>query len=394
MNIRKLTDEEWELQYPVWSQAFEHGDREMAQWREWDRDNGDRQAVYGIFDEAGLQATFSLVDMHVHMGPELILPMGAVNGVAVLPASRGKGYAGAGVRHLLERMRENGQVVSVLEPFSWDFYHNLGYAWIGAGRRYAIPSRVFKPSGETTHVRAAMPDDRARIEDVYTRFAARYRGMLRRREHEWKDMLNDRPKHHTYTYVYEREGKMEGYLTYREGKREETRLREFIYLTARAQSGLLGLLRRHDMQIEKFAWNAPSDDTLWLQFYHWDVETKLRSLVMGRIVDVAGAFQAILRAWKPLQPLDGSLVLAVEDKHASWNAGNWRITLRGETSVVATSDTPDVALDIQALSQAYFGTPSLSDLRRADRLTVHNEPGYELLRALLDGPPMWVNDAF
>ena len=391
MNIRKLTEEEWEQQYPVWSQAFESGDREMTQWREWEKDNGDRHAVYGVFDHAGLQATFSLVNMHIHIGPELVLPMGAVNGVAVLPASRGKGYAGAGVRHLLERMRENGQVVSVLEPFSWDFYHNLGYAWIGATRRYAIPSRVLKPSAETEYVRASMPDDRARIENVYTRFAGRYRGMLRRVEHEWRDILNDKPKHHTYTYIYERDGKMEGYLTYREGKREETRLREFITLTARAQSGLLGLLRRHDMQIDKFAWNAPADDTLWLQFYHWDVETKLRPHVMGRIVDVAGA----LAAWKPAQAVDGSLVLAVEDKHAPWNAGNWRITTQGgETSAVVTTDAPDVVLDIQALSQAYFGTPTLSDLRRADRLTVHSEPGYELLRSLLDGPPMWVNDGF
>ena len=276
MDIRQLAGEELEQQYYVWSQAFEHGKRDMSEWQEYNRDNSERQAVYGIFDAAGLQATFQLVNMNLHFGPHVVVPMGAVNGVAVLPGARGKGYASGGVRYCLEQMRRNEQCVSILEPFNWDFYRGLGYEWVGLNRRYSLPSRILKPSPHTENVRAATPDDRERIAATYARFAIRYRGMLQRTPVEWKIMLDDMPKEHFYTYVYEQEGELEGYLTYHGGKREETRLREFVSLTARAQGGLLGLLRRHEMQIDKFSWNAPADDTLYSHLNHWDVETKLR----------------------------------------------------------------------------------------------------------------------
>ena len=60
----------------------------------------------------------------------------------------------------------------------------------------------------------------------------------------------------------------------------------------------------------------------------------------------------------------------------------------------STAVAPQVSLDIQALSQAYFGTPDLDMVRRAGRLTVHDEKGYAVLRAALDGPPTWMNDEF
>ena len=395
MDIRQLTGEELEQQYYVWSQAFEHGKRDMSEWRDDDRNNSARQAVYGIYEDAGLQAAFLLVNMHLHFGPDVVVPMGAVNGVAVLPDARGKGYASAGVRHLLQQMRRAGHCVSILEPFDWDFYRGLGYEWVGLNRRYAVPSRALKPSPYTEHVRAATPDDRARIADAYAQFAIQYRGMLKRTPVEWKLILDDTPKEHFYTYLFEMDGQIEGYLTYHGGKREETRLREFVYLTARAQQGLLGLLRRHNMQIDKFSWNAPADDTLYSHLTHWDVETKLRPLIMARIVDVAAALQI----WKSPQPVQADFVVKVEDKHADWNQGNWRIKSgNGQITVTAADDAPDVkvdiAVDIQALTQAYFGTPSVADLRRAERITIHNEQAAEQFAQLLDGPPMWINDGF
>ena len=391
MNIRQLVGEELEQQYYVWSQAFEHGKRDMSEWREDDAANSGRQAVYGVFDKSGLQATFLIVNMRLHFGPHALVPMGAVNGVAVLPGARGKGYASEGIRYYLRQMRAAGQVVSILEPFSWDYYRGLGYEWIGLNRRYAVPSRLVPPSAETAHVRAATPQDLSAIRNAYTQYAIRYRGMLQRVDSDWKTILEDKPKEHTYTYVYERDGDIEGYITYHGGKREETRLREFLYLTGRAQKGLLGLLRRHDMQIDKFTWNAPGDDTLYSQLTHWDVETKLRPCIMGRIVDVVGALQA----WKPLQPTQVDFVLQVEDKHAPWNQGRWRITSTdGQTTVTTTNAVADLEMDIQALTQAYFGTPSVAELRRAERLTIHTEHAAEQLAQLLDGPPMWVNDGF
>lgn len=66
-------------------------------------------------------------------------------------------------------------------------------------------------------------------------------------------------------------------------------------MTPRAQRGLLGLRRQHAMQVQKFAWKAPEDDGLWSQVYQQELETTLKTLLQGRVVDLVGA----LKLWKP-----------------------------------------------------------------------------------------------
>jgi predicted acetyltransferase len=195
----------------------------------------------------------------------------------------------------------------------------------------------------------------------------------------------------TYTYLYERDGSVEGYLTFRGGEREKTELNEFIALTPRAHRGLLGLLHRHDMQSERFVWKAPDDDLFWMQVYQDDVTTTLRPVTMGRVIDLVGALQG----WKPSPAACGSVVLAVQDECAPWNTGVWKAEFEAASvSVRPTREAAQVTIDIQALSQAYLGTPTVNSLRAAERLTVHDEAGYHAFRTLCDGPPMWLNDHY
>jgi predicted acetyltransferase len=391
MEVRVLTKEEEKECTPLWSQAFEHGRRDMSEWEDWPDDATEGGSYNcGVYDAAGLQAVVSVYDYRVHLGPEVVVPMGGIGGVACLPASRGKGYAGACLKFSLERMRETGHIVSTLFPFSFEYYRRFGWEWVGVKRTYSLPTRILKPESETEHVRAAMPADRPAIAEVYRRCAAQYRGMVVRNEKGWNAVLNDRKDRFTYAYLYAHGGEAEGYLTYRGGTEEKTSLREFICLTPRAQRGLVGLLRRHEMQIQNFSWSAPDNDRLWLNLPHY-IETKLNPTTQARVVDVPAA----LRAWRPNGERRGGVTLAVQDEAAPWNTGAWRVEFEGgEVSVRPTQDAPHVSLDIQAFSQAYFGTPTVDAIRAAERLTVHDENGYAALRALLDGPPMWMNDDF
>ncbi len=376
---------------PIWSQAFEKGERAMEPWHEMEARLGDRNVTYGLFDSAGLQATVLITDCLMHFGPDILVPMGGVSGVACLPAARGKGYAADAIRFTLERMKEAGQVTSVLTPFSWRFYQNLGWDWTGARRRYSVQTRALRADPETEFVRAATPADRPRIIDCYTEFAGQYRGMLARQQAEWDTKLKDKKKEYVYSFLYEKEGKVEGYLTFHGWKEEETRLDEFLTLTPRAQRALLGLLRRHEMQVKKFTWNGPENDLLWTQLIDWDLETRLVPLQMARIVDFAGALSYL----RPSVDLNGSVDMAVRDANAPWNDGVWHIALEaGQVAVTATNAAPQVEMDMRQVTQAFFCAPTLDDLRRAERLNIHDEAGYNCLKSLFQGPPMWINDDF
>ena len=391
VEIRALAPGELEATHSIWSQAFEQGSRSMDAFLEIVQRIGARNITFGLFDSAGLQAVVLVTDYKLQFGPNLQIPMGGVVGVACLPAARGKGYAGDAIRFALARMQEAGQVTSILTPFSWKFYQNLGWDWTGAKRRYSVKTRVLCPDPETEFVRAATLVDRPRIADFYSVFAGQYRGMLVRDQAEWDYLLNDRKKEYAYAFVYEKEGRLEGYLTFYGWKEEETRLREFLTLTPRARRALLGLLRRHEMQVKKFAWDAPESDLLWNHLVDWDLETKLVPLQMARIVDLKRALSLL----RPDPEKQSVVNLAVRDANAPWNEGVWRIVVEsGRVEVTATNAAAQVEMDIRQVAQAFFGSPTLDDLRRSERLTVHDEAGYRGLQVLFEGPPMWINDDF
>jgi predicted acetyltransferase len=382
---------EIEEAYRIWSLAFERGSRQMDHWRRGGEGLPEGSVTAGIYEAGKLQAVIGIINFRSYFGSEAILPLGGIAAVASLPASRGQGYAGACIDFALSQMRESGQVISALYPFQWDFYHRYGWDWVGALRQYTIPTAIIKPFPETESVREASESDHGAIQETYARHARHYRGSLVRTDYQWNGILADTDSQYASVYVYEAERGIEGYIAYRGYGSEEMELREFVSLTPAALRGLLGLLRRQQMQFRKVSWKAPEDDPLWSQQQNWQIDTKLRPVFMGRIVDVPGALQA----WKPARDVSGAVRLEVKDDHASWNEGAWQIASEdGKISVQKTTKAPQVSLDIQALSQAYFGRPNLTELRHAGRVSVHDEGSFQSLCSLLAGPPTWENDFF
>jgi len=267
----------------------------------------------------------------------------------------------------------------------------VGCDWVGSPRRYRAATRVLQATDGTERSRQATPDDRPAIADVYRRFASRYRGMTDRTEKQWNTVLDDKADTYTYTYVYEGDAGIEGYLTYNGGSHESTDLREFLCLTAGAQRGLLGLLGRLDMQTRAVVWSAPADDLLWSLVVDHENETRLWVTTQARVVDV----QSAISSWRPERHVRGAFVLGIADASADWNTGNWRVEFAdGRISAARTDCDPQIAMDIRAFSQAFFGTLDVATIRRAERMTVSDESGYEAFRACLAGPPMWINDSF
>ncbi len=392
LEIRILGQDDVEAVRFLMAQAFSLGDRPS----DFPPDQANFPHVaYGAFDAGGVQASAVLLALKMHLGPDLIAPLGGVAGVASAPASRGRGYAAALIHKTLEAMRESGQYVSALNPFNWDFYRQLGWDWVGVGRTYTVSSRILRPDPETESVRTASAADTDAFRAVYRRHAGRYRGPLDRTEHDWETILAHTEKKYTFSFLYVRDGEPQGYIVLRALDRKLTRLREFVALTPEAYRALLGLLRRHAMQTESLEWAAPDDDPLWHHLMHFDVHTKIRPITQARIVDVPAALGA-LRAG--LQEdgagLAGHVNIAVRDEAAPWNDGIWRVEAAdGAMRAQQGREAAAVEIGIQSLSQAFFGTP-LHRIREAAGLRVHDEGGYAMLRRMLAGPAFWMNDYF
>ncbi len=386
-DIRKLADHEHEEADLVWTQAFRGGNREaLDELRAYRERFGERIVRFGVWDSSGMQATLQMMTGHSYFGPEATLPSTYISSIACLPAARGRDYGGAGLIHILGHLREAGQLVTTLCPANYGYYTRLGWDWVSVRRYYRTPSRVLPVDPETDRVRAATIPDRAGISAMYEQFARRYRGMPLRELADWNELLCSTSTHETYTYLYERDGLVEGYLVYgSKGTAEHLFLPEFLCITPRAQQGLLGLLHRHSMQVAAFSWDAPVDDGLWSQFLHREMEVNLMPTYVGRVVDVAGALQA----WKPAAA-DGAFTVEVRDGCAPWNDGTWGVEFEAAgVQVHKTDKDADVRMDIRAFSQAFFGVLTFDALRRQERLEVVGEVGAGAMSAFLSGPPMW-----
>lgn len=385
MELRLLAlDDQTALRF-LMAEAFSGGDRPAPSE---EPEVAAPSKAWGVFDGARLVAAATVHDLHLTWGSH-DAPMGGVAGVACTVDQRGRGHVARLLAHALGEMRETGQYLSALYPFSYTFYRRHGWDWVGERRGYTVPTSELKSSPEGKNVRTYDgPEALQIVKPVYAAFARRYRGMATREDpvpNWWQQALEHRGNQTTFVHVHHDPdtGEADGYLTFRYPKDGNAAdLGEFFANTPAAYRGLLSTLHYYGVNVEKVSWRAPVDDPLPLLVMQHSLETSVSPIYMGRVVDVAAALAAL----QPPSTLRGSLTLRVSDSQCDWNAQTFALEINeGRVTAAATRNEPGVALDIQTLSQAYWGQPSLLLLRQAGRVVVSNEAQFELLSALL--PP-------
>jgi predicted acetyltransferase len=239
-----------------------------------------------------------------------------------------------------------------------------------------------------------LPDEtaRERLEPVYTRFARRYRGIFTSETHRWSGKLSHSDDRTTHVYQHEPSGAYMLWRYNRDGS--EGSAREFVADSADGYKGLLSLLHYMATQCDHARLTLPEDSPLWSYVMHWNLETRLEPVVQARVVDFPAAMERLEVG--PDVP-NGVATVALRDDQAPWNSGMWRVSVESGrilcSAGVGVSD-PGVTLDIQAVSQAYWGTPSLSALRMAGRVDVADEAAFTLLTRVLPPATVYMLDEF
>ena len=403
VELRQLTPEDKPAIGKLMAEAFGRGSRPQP---EPDTPKEDAPTLpktrLGVFEGPRLVAC-TIIDSLTLAWGEADAPLGGIGGVACTADQRGRGHVGRLLEHSLRTMREAGQYLSGLYPFAFAFYRRYGWDWVGEQKQYTVPASELKagPEGRCLTMVEGL-DALEVVRPVYAQFARRHYGMGLRTEtapgdavpHWWKRALDHRNNRTTYVQVYRNPatGEAEGYLTFRYPDNGDIgQVGDFCANTPSAYRGLLSVLHYYGVQVEKVSFCAPMDDPLALYLMHYDLETKLTPLFMGRVVDVSAALTAL----RPETSLTGQIVLQVSDLQCAWNNGIFAVTSdAGQVTVAASQDAPGITLDIQTLSQAYWGQPPLDLLRASGRVTVTDEAQYTLLSRLLPPHICFLRDFF
>ncbi len=289
-----------------------------------------------------------------------VLDFGAVAWLATAPEARRRRYMQTLLLDMLREMRKCGMVLSGLYPFDSAFYRRYGWALADGSSMVEVPARYLTVRGRSsgTVVDVGVGSVKSLLK-LHTEWGTRHNlSVVRDRWWFEKYVLYDGLPGAAPRYVYRYEapnGVPEGYVILRYNKsRPPARVLEFVALTPRARAGLLAFLGDLDSQSKDIQFLLPADDPLRAQLGRYDEIREERGSsyqAMLRIVDVAGVF----KGWN-LPGGDATVTMAVDDPHARWNHGGWKLAVAGGKSKIARSKAAaDCRLSIRTLAQLVSG---------------------------------------
>ncbi|HEY8530264.1 MAG TPA: GNAT family N-acetyltransferase [Paenibacillaceae bacterium] len=386
MEIRQLGAEHFEERVALRQFAFQFTltQEQIEELREGFRP----EREWGVFEGGRLLAAMTLLPMEIWVHSRK-MAMGGVASVATWPEARRKGCVAGLLRHGLETMRQAGQTVSMLHPFSFLFYRRYGWEMTIERKTYTLEPRHFPPRAEVPGRVERVAKDAGLLDDVYEAFASRYTGMLVRTPEWWERRVFTKPG--IAAVYYNGDGKPEGYLLYEVKDRTMT-VHEWVSVSEEARLGLWRYAADHDSMADRLTMTVPADDPLPFLLPDPRIKQELQPYFMSRIVDVEGFV-----AQYPFEPGEGedAVTLAVEDEHAPWNRGVYRLRIdaagRARAERMAegwpaaagdSADGAELACDIQTLTALLLGDRPASLLHETGRLRGDREAVRRLQRRI------------
>ncbi|QJC50624.1 GNAT family N-acetyltransferase [Paenibacillus albicereus] len=322
MEIRKLRPEEMDEHLKLSQYAFQY---EMSP-EELERAHRTRkpEQLWVAVEEGRIRSQTLVLPLTAYVQGRKF-PMGGVAGVASWPEERRKGHISQLLRRSLEEMKERGQTLSMLAPFSIGFYRRFGWELCADRIRFTIPKDKLPPRklvpGSVERVDPVRPDVRQTLQELYVTYAAGFQIALSREADWWDDSVLRRKPGHAAIYRSEG-GAAEGYALY-EVKERKLTVHELVYVSEKAREGLWTFFAQHDSMIDQVQFESYKGDPLPFLLPDPRVEQSVHPYFMARIVDA----EAFLDAYPFLPGPARTWTLNVEDEHAPWNDGSWELTI-------------------------------------------------------------------
>jgi predicted acetyltransferase len=273
----------------------------------------------------------------------------------------------------------------MLHPFAQAFYRAYGWELATEAIDYTLKPTDLPTSGEQRRVRAYREEDLPVMMDLLEGEAARLSCCVRRSEGRWRNVLGRKDGR---AAVYERDGRVEGYILYKmsgwqdRDPRRTLSVEEVVAATLRAREALFSFMAGLDPLVYGIQHYTPRGEPLHPYLRSSHVDAKIEPDQMLRLVDVEGALKYLERV--PEEPL----VLDVSDDVIPENAGEYTV---GDGKVICGVEAGEiVSLDVRQLAQLYAGYLPVRDLARHGLLQASSPEALDLLEALFPQGDPWL----
>ena len=335
----------------------------------------DPEQVYVVEKNGEIRATAAVLPLEVFFEGRTV-PMGGIAAVATHPAYRRRGYAGDLMQAALRGMRDRNVHLSMLHPFSHSYYRRYGWELVTEAIGYDLKPTDLPTSPEQKHLRAYRDSDLPRMMMLQEKEASRYPLFVCRSEGRWRQIF---ARGEQEAAVYDVEGRVEGYLLYKQEAVGDSPprtlvLSELVAETPEARKALISFAAAFDPTEFAVKYSVPRGEPLHPHLPSSFVNARIEPGFMLRLVSVEGALGLLdLRR----ADLDIPLTIEVEDDLIPENAGEYVI---GGNGMVRDAEVEGrVALDVRHLAQLYAGYLSARQLARQGKLRPNSAEALELL---------------
>ncbi|MCX7717335.1 MAG: GNAT family N-acetyltransferase [Candidatus Sumerlaeaceae bacterium] len=362
---RPLRADELDLLGALFDNAYRVG---LETGRSWARAIPPEETI--AFVEGGRVASVvRMIPYEAYFGGR-VLRLGGIGGVATWLDLQGRGYAGELMHRSVAIMRERGDAVSALYPFSVRYYRKFGWAHAGDRMLYLDVHQQQLVAYEERRLVRHCEGEREipLLGEVYSAFAARYNGMLVRTEEMWRGHLRALSGCAGHAYIIEEDGRPTGYFFCEHKSLDtpgahEALTRDFACTTPAAWRAMMGTLAVLPLNVHRLVIGAPVVPLLTEHFREPSQTARLHPVFMFRVVDLVRAVAG--RGYDA--QVRGAVRLSVHDAHGPWNSGVWEIEFadgQGEARPAPPGATPDAELTIQEFSELFIGYANPAALRR------------------------------
>ncbi|SFB37587.1 Predicted acetyltransferase [Lentibacillus halodurans] len=321
-----------------------------------------RHIIWGWMEDDQLAAKLHLIPLSCYVNGK-VFEMGGICSVATWPEYRRQGAVKQLLYHTLHDMRQHGQTLSFLHPFSFAFYRKYGWEHAFSEKEYQIPMAHLKRQWDTSGYIRRIKNDMAILHTIYTEYAKTFNGTLVRDASWWEQRVlkGDWLK----AVAYSEGGKAQGYILYKV-KEEKVTVHELVYNTLNAQKLLLQFIANHDSMAETVEMVVPENDNLSLIVDEPQFDQKINPYFMARIVDVL----AFLKQYPFHGGTNASIILHIDDRFLPENSGVYQLSQIGsDTNVThlqnSTGLESGIHCGLEQLTSMLLGYKRPAELYRA-----------------------------
>lgn len=291
--------------------------------------------------------------------------MGGIGFVATYPEHRNQGIMKKLMLQSLKEMRENGQFISVLAPFSVSFYRYFGWELFFEKLHYSIPNEAFPNFGHQVDVVKRMsfewPEEVVfqEIQQFFNEQAIKNNGSMKRDGAWWQRLARREPNSHLAAYY--RDHQIAGYVRY-EISNLTFLIKDFVAEDSVAEQAIWRFITSHTASVKTIEGVTSNNSHFGFHFEQPQFKQEITKDVMVRIVYV---FEFLKRY--PWGDIRQPLYVYIKDTFGPWNENLYKINKNGHVEEMDENLVEDkhiLALPIHVFSAMMVGYLTVNDTLR------------------------------